>query len=104
MKGEELLARTIDSSAWRALDDAKAEGKHFSWQHLIDESLEKATRYASALTAAGYALVPLEPTQAMLEAAQEGEDLVDGGFLDGDSFGPADIWRAMCAAYSTTGE
>jgi len=58
-----------------------------------DDAAECAGAVLEALAAAGYVIVPREPTEAMLEAGALTEDL-DIGFAEQG----ANLWRAMIAA------
>lgn len=53
----------------------------------------------SALSAAGYAVVPKEPTWEMLEAA---ESAYFSGYTGTPTAMPEDVWRAMLAASEPT--
>lgn len=53
--------------------------------------ITQAGCYLSALTAAGYVVVPREPTEAMCDA----------GWIDKEDVSPAEIWGAMIAAAPT---
>lgn len=69
----ETIARAMqESAAWPAVFGAGSA-----------ETLARAS--VTALEAAGYVVVPIEPTEAMLEAAEHVAPM----------FTPADIYRAM---------
>lgn len=65
----------------------------------IDErnAAEIAQAALTAITEAGYAVVPIEPTEAMLEAARDVPFIAmgNGEYLEPDRI---DIYRAMIAA------
>lgn len=61
------------------------------WGHLMVEYRVQAQAALTALAAQGYAVVPLEATDAMIAAAEPHTQFCD-------NFSPVVTWRAMIAA------
>jgi hypothetical protein len=95
----EVMARGLAPIAWA--HPTTPEGRNADWER--GDSMRQATAALSALTAAGYAVVPVVPTGKMVAAGHErgdgfarsgdiGERIVTGGIEC--------IWSAMLAAFS----
>lgn len=73
----EVIARAAEPGRWQVMDAAlddmrrKYKGQNVGWpvdQFKDAPSMEKAILILDALTAAGMVVVPIEPTEAMIEA------------------------------------
>ena len=76
-----------------AIDAGAYEGPDLHWPAYVDD----AQAALAAIEAAGFAVVPVEPTEAMKIAAFEAA----GPYAEED---PLDVWRAMIAAAPMQGD
>jgi len=85
----EQVARVIDAHAWSPDYIGTFEGR----DKLQAEALAKADAIIALLIPPGYVVVPVEPTEAMIEA---GLDVVEEFWFSQPK--SADIYRAMLSA------
>lgn len=92
---EVMVAMMLEGRAVANMPDMRA--------HVLSAAERYADQIIAALDAAGYAIVPVEPTPAMRRAWQAADDEFREGYLVGEEepiYAPDHQWRAMLAATS----
>lgn len=87
----EIMARAMCCDQIEAPDDVlvNKDGKDF---YIWETHVYAANQVLTALQAAGYVVVPKEPTEAMLQAGRVARMNIEGGY------GGPGPWEAMLAA------
>lgn len=77
-------------AAWDAANDAASDYEHYASRGMIEAAV---AAYLAAREAQGFVMVPVEPSDAMYQAA-----------MVRDALCPAEVYRAMLAARPTNGD